>query len=175
MTETITITGGGLTGLSLAIALRNRGVPVILHEAGNYPRHRVCGEFISGISQQTLETLGITETLGDALRHTDVAWFSGDRLLRKNKLPAPALAISRHLLDDRLRHLAEKLGTEIHTNSRQLPAPGKPASIWTAGRRPTRGKWIGLKAHLRDITTTAHLEMHSGPTGYLGITPVENG
>lgn len=175
LTETITINGGGLTGLSLAIALRNRGVPVILHEAGNYPRHRVCGEFISGVSPQTLDALGISETLSDALRHTDVAWFAGDRLLRKNKLPAPALGISRQLLDDRLQRLAEKLGAEIHTGSRQLPEPGKPASVWTAGRRPTRGKWIGLKAHIRNIASTAHLEMHSGPTGYLGITPVENG
>ncbi len=175
MTETITINGGGLTGLSLAIALRNRGVPVILHEAGTYPRHRVCGEFISGISPQTIETLGIAEALSDALHHIDIAWFAGDRLLRKNKLPTPALGISRHLLDDRLQHLAKKLGAEILTNSRQIPEPGKPAAVWAGGRRPTRGKWIGLKAHTRNIPSSAHLEMHSGSTGYLGITPVENG
>ncbi|QTN33732.1 hypothetical protein HZ994_15905 [Akkermansiaceae bacterium] len=175
MTETIKIHGGGLTGLSLAIALRNRGVPVILHEAGTYPRHRVCGEFISGISRQTIETLGISEPLEDALRHTDVAWFAGNRLLRENKLPEPALGISRHLLDNRLQQLAKGLGAEIRTLSRQHTEPGKPATVRTAGRRPTRGKWIGLKAHVRNIPTGAHLEMHSGPTGYLGITPVENG
>jgi 2-polyprenyl-6-methoxyphenol hydroxylase-like FAD-dependent oxidoreductase len=38
-----------------------------------------------------------------------------------------------------------------------------------------QGGWIGLKAHIRGISTTAHLEMHSGPRGYLGITPVEDG
>lgn len=175
MSETITITGGGLTGLSLAIALRKNGVAVALHEAGAYPRHRVCGEFISGVSRETLETLGIAETLADAHLHRSVTWFSGDTLLRENTLPTPALALSRHLLDDRLQRLATALGVEIHTASRRKMNPGQPGEVWTAGRKPAKGEWIGLKAHIRGISTTAHLEMHSGPRGYLGITPVEDG
>ena len=47
----LTIAGGGLAGLSLAIALRRHGVDVTVYEAGNYPRHRVCGEFISGVAE----------------------------------------------------------------------------------------------------------------------------
>ena len=43
----VTIIGGGLAGLTLGIGLRQRGVPVTISEAGDYPRHRVCGEFIS--------------------------------------------------------------------------------------------------------------------------------
>ena len=73
MSETITINGGGLTGLSLAIALRKHGVAVTLHEAGTYPRHRVCGEFISGVSRDTLETLGIADAFMDAKHHRSVA------------------------------------------------------------------------------------------------------
>ncbi len=173
--ETIIITGGGLTGLSLAIALRKYGVTVVLHEAGSYPRHRVCGEFISGVSGETLEALGIAETLADAHLHRSVTWFSGDTLLRENILPTPALAISRHLLDDRLQKLATELGVEIHTRSRRKMNSGQPGDVWTTGRKPAKGEWIGLKAHIRGISTTAHLEMHSGPRGYLGITPVEDG
>jgi 2-polyprenyl-6-methoxyphenol hydroxylase-like FAD-dependent oxidoreductase len=45
-TKPITIVGGGLAGLTLGIGLRRRGVPTTLWEAGHYPRHRVCGEFI---------------------------------------------------------------------------------------------------------------------------------
>jgi 2-polyprenyl-6-methoxyphenol hydroxylase-like FAD-dependent oxidoreductase len=175
LTETITISGGGLTGLSLAIALRKHGIPVVLHEAGNYPRHRVCGEFISGISQSTLSALGIAEALADAQLHRSVTWFSGNSLLRENLLPEPALAISRHLLDDRLRKLATESGAVIHTGSRMKMKPHQPGHVWTAGRKPAKGKWIGIKAHIRGIPTAAQLEMHSGPQGYLGITPVEDG
>ena len=39
----ITIAGGGLAGLSLGVALRRADVPVVLHEAGRYPRHRATG------------------------------------------------------------------------------------------------------------------------------------
>lgn len=175
LSQQITITGGGLTGLSLAIALRKHGIPVVLHEAGNYPRHRVCGEFISGISQETLTTLGIAEALADAQLHRSVSWFSGNVLLRENSLPEPALAISRHLLDDRLQKIATASGVEIRTGSRMNMTPHQPGHVWTAGRKPAKGKWIGLKAHIRGIVTTAHLEIYSGPRGYLGITPVEGG
>lgn len=175
MTEEITIIGGGLTGLSLAIGLRAKGIPVTLHEAGQYPRHRVCGEFISGVSQETLARLGISSALADAARHSTVSWFRGNSLLRENRLPTPALSISRHLLDDRLRQLATDQGATIHTRSRQKITPDTPGTVWAAGRKPVNGTWIGLKAHIRGFETTSHLEMHSGSIGYLGITPVENG
>lgn len=174
MPETTTIIGGGLTGLSLAIALRKNGMPVVLHEAGTYPRHRVCGEFISGISQSTLETLGIPDVLSDALQHTSITWFAGDRETRRHILSEPALGLSRHLLDERLQAIARDLGAEVHTKSRIKPEPDKPGTVWCAGRKPTVGKWIGLKAHVCGITNGSDLEMHTGKSGYLGITPVED-
>ena len=47
--QPIEIVGGGLAGLSLGLALRQQDIPVTLFEAGSYPRHRVCGEFITGL------------------------------------------------------------------------------------------------------------------------------
>ena len=35
------VVGGGLAGLTLGVALRQRDVPVTLCEAGSYPRQRV--------------------------------------------------------------------------------------------------------------------------------------
>jgi len=62
----ITIAGGGLAGLALGISLRRHDVPVTLLEAGNYPRHRVCGEFLCGVHDETLDALGIGDLLTGA-------------------------------------------------------------------------------------------------------------
>ena len=97
----ITIVGGGLAGLSLGIALRRRGVPVNFHEAGVYPRHRVCGEFISGVSQCTFDSLGIGDLFDDAKEHRSTAWFFRDRRILSTQLPG-GLGISRFALDERL-------------------------------------------------------------------------
>jgi len=51
--RSVEVVGGGLAGLSLGLALRRRGVPVTVWEAGHYPRHRVCGEFITGLDRAT--------------------------------------------------------------------------------------------------------------------------
>jgi flavin-dependent dehydrogenase len=171
----ITIIGGGLTGLSLAIALRRHGIPVLLHEAGSYPRHRVCGEFISGVSRQTLDNLGITAVLSDALVHQSVCWFSGDQKVRRTVIKTPALAISRFLLDQRLYEMAIANGVAIHTQSRQSIEADATGMVRANGRIPAPGSWIGIKAHIKGIAPSASLEMHSGPIGYLGITQVEEG
>ena len=65
----VRVAGGGLAGLAVAAGLRRQGVPVVVDEAGSYPRHRVCGEFVSGVSGETLERLGIGRVFDDAQRH----------------------------------------------------------------------------------------------------------
>jgi menaquinone-9 beta-reductase len=168
------IAGGGLAGLSLAVALRQRGVPVTVLEAGSYPRHRVCGEFISGVSNETLEFLGIRDLFDDARRHSTLCWHERGRVLHRDVLPEPALGISRFELDDRLRKRVEDLGGEVTTGVRARPVP-KEGLVWAAGRRPRPGTWIGLKTHVRGLPMSADLEMHTGRNGYAGLAAVEDG
>lgn len=170
----ITIAGGGLAGLSLAVALRQRNVPVTVLEAGNYPRHKVCGEFISGVSQQTLETLGIAALFDDAQRHRSLRWHLRGRLIHHDTLKTPALGISRYALDDRLRARVIALGGQIQTGIRAVPQM-REGEVWAAGRKPQNGPWIGLKAHVRGLPMTADLEMHAGQNGYVGLAGVEDG
>jgi flavin-dependent dehydrogenase len=169
----ITIAGGGLAGLSLAIALRLRGVDVTVLEAGHYPRHRVCGEFISGVTEETLRALGIADVFDDARRHVTLAWHDRGRCFFNDKLPHPALGVSRFLLDDRLCEKFIALGGELRAGTRARPEAAE-GFVWAAGRRPRPGRWIGLKAHVR-MTTNSDLEMHSGSNGYAGLAGVEDG
>jgi 2-polyprenyl-6-methoxyphenol hydroxylase-like FAD-dependent oxidoreductase len=170
----ITIAGGGLAGLALACALRRYEVPVMVLEAGNYPRHRVCGEFISGVSEETLAALGIAPLFADALKHRSLAWFENGRLIHRDHFKDAALGISRYLLDERLRQLLDVTGGVIQTGVRARPEP-RDGFVWTAGRRPRKGQWVGLKAHVRIPEKSADLEMHAGGNGYAGLAGVEDG
>ncbi len=170
----ITIAGGGLAGLSLAVALRRHEVPVTVLEAGSYPRHRVCGEFISGVTGETLEKLGIAELFDGALSHRSLCWYDGGHLLLSDKLKNPAHGISRYVLDQRLRERVVALGGKVKTGERARPEP-EDGYIWAAGRRPRNGQWIGLKAHVRHTKLAADLEMHAGSNGYAGLAGVEDG
>lgn len=169
----LTIAGGGLAGLSLGIALRQRGVDVTIIEAGRYPRHRVCGEFISGVTRETLTALGIADLLADARRHVSLSWHDRGRLVRTENLPQAASGISRHALDERLAERFQQLGGRLRCVERARPEPAE-GFVWAAGRRARPGRWIGLKAHVR-IATTTDLEMHSGTNGYCGLAGVEDG
>ena len=169
----IEIVGGGLAGLALGIALRRREVPVILREASTYPRHRVCGEFINGVTFETLENLGITHLFSDALQHEKTRWWMGDEKILEAKLSKPALGMSRWKMDERLRKEFEQIGGELSLNDR-VEREAMEGRVWTAGRKLEKGTpWLGLKAHFEGVPLDGYLEMHLGNGGYVGLTPIE--
>jgi flavin-dependent dehydrogenase len=170
----IEIIGGGLAGLSLGLALRRAGVPVTLFEAGGYPRHRVCGEFISGLSAATIARLGLDPFLHDALRHDEVAWFINGRLARTQRLPSPAHALSRHLLDARLARALADSGGHLRTHTR-VARNADAGCVFTTGRRRSQSPWLGLKIHARNLPLHCDLELHLGGEAYIGLTQVEDG
>jgi menaquinone-9 beta-reductase len=170
----IEIIGGGLAGLSLGLALRRSGVAVTIHEAGSYPRHRVCGEFITGLAATTIERLGLGRILSDALLHREVAWQISDREPQIQQLPAAALGISRYRLDARLAEEFVRAGGDLHSHSRRSDESDAPGRVFATGRRrQTSSPWIGLKIHARNLALTRDLEMHLGEECYVGLSRIE--
>jgi flavin-dependent dehydrogenase len=175
MNERIEIIGGGLAGLSLGLALRREEIPVTLHEAGTYPRHRVCGEFITGLAASTIERLGLEPMLAGALRHHEVAWFLNEQPARIQKLPSPALGLSRYRLDARLADAFRAAGGDLRPNSRMTDLRPLAGRVFATGRRRAPSPWLGLKVHVRRLRLERDLELHLGTEAYVGLSAVEDG
>ena len=180
----ITIVGGGLAGLTLGIGLRQRGVPVTIWEAGKYPRHRVCGEFISGNGQAVLERLGLLARFeqAGAVRARTVMFVCGANRSPVRQLAAPALCLSRHAMDTLLAESFQQLGGELLVNTRWTSGESHEGVVHAAGRRTQSAKrnprWFGVKAHVSrasPVNLEADLEMHLSPDGYIGVNRINGG
>jgi 2-polyprenyl-6-methoxyphenol hydroxylase-like FAD-dependent oxidoreductase len=180
----ITIVGGGLAGLTLGIGLRQRGVPVTIWEAGRYPRHRVCGEFISGNGQAVLARLGLLARIHEAgAVPARTAMFScGSSRSAVRTLAAPALCLSRHALDALLAEMFQQAGGELRANARWTSADEREGLVRASGRRTHPAekspRWFGVKAHVprgHPMNLEADLEMHVSRDGYIGVNRIGNG
>jgi flavin-dependent dehydrogenase len=170
----ITIIGGGLSGLALGAALQRAGVPTTIREAGTYPRHRVCGEFIAGLASKDTDSLDLQPSLADARHLSTVAWFYNGSRICGHRLPKYALGLSRLKLDARLAGRFESAGGNLQTGCR-VPLEGdRPGMVWTTGHRPKRAPFLGLKAHVRGLHLTADLEMHLTNWGYIGLCKIDD-
>jgi 2-polyprenyl-6-methoxyphenol hydroxylase-like FAD-dependent oxidoreductase len=172
----IRIVGGGLAGLSLGIALRQRQIPVTIWEAAGYPRHRVCGEFVNGRGQKVLAKLGLTELLtqAGAIFSTSVKFFLGSSSSPLRFLETSALCLSRFRMDSLLAERFRDLGGELRENCRWHGDPGEAGLVLANGRRlePVENgwRWFGLKVHAHDLELEADLEMHGSSHGYVGLS-----
>jgi flavin-dependent dehydrogenase len=116
----ILVAGGGPAGSSLAIRLARQGHSVTLIERERFPRHKLCGEFISPECIDHLEELGVRDLMlasGGATIAETVFYERGGRgvavpsewLGRKGA----ALSLSRARMDEVLLREAEKRGVEV--------------------------------------------------------------
>ncbi len=171
----IEIIGGGLAGLALGCALRRRNLPVTIFEAGDYPRHRVCGEFISGLDETTIDALALRPFLSDARPHRVVNYHLRDRRLPAFSLPAPAWGISRYALDPRLARAFVASGGTLHTDTRASENETPDGRVLAVGRHRRGPFWVGLKIHIHNLKLADDFEVHLGERAYLGLSKIETG
>jgi len=175
----VIVIGGGPAGSAAAITAARAGARVLLAEAGRYPRHKVCGEFISGEALATLEKLlgGATELLAKAPRIDRARIHIGGRELEGAVTP-PGASISRYDLDCALWQAAQAAGVECRQDARVVSAVAAgdaailkieqqpytaAAAVNASGRWSnlnaspalTRDSWLGLKAHFSEACVTA--------------------
>lgn len=201
----VAIIGAGLAGSAAAIALAQAGQRVALLEQGRYPRHKMCGEFLSPETVPLFQALGVWEAIQAALP----APLTAARLTTPNgqqldlTLPVPALGLSRYRLDALLVARAQAVGAGVRegcpvsavTGSLDegfvvrthegevkarvvLGAWGKRATLdRTLGRSffGQRGGYVALKAHMRGPEPETRTELHGFQGGYCGVNRIEGG
>lgn len=111
----IVIVGAGPAGSATAAALAQLGWQVLLLERDTFPRHKVCGEFLSPEAQATLHTLNLHKAVADtapvALTHATVTTRRG--LTLRTPLPGAAWGVSRFGMDAALATAAVAQGVEL--------------------------------------------------------------
>ena len=129
--DEVLILGGGVAGCAASIALARKGRSVTLIEREPTPRHKVCGEFLSGEALEDLHALGIDlASLGAA--PIDHVRLAAARRAAEAPLPFPAASLTRKALDTAL--IAEAIAAGVRVErGRSVQALGRTASnVWQA-------------------------------------------
>ena len=195
----LAIVGAGPAGSSCAITAARLGARVGLFEAKDFPRHRVCGEFVSAESLDVLAGLlqdvpAAEKLFQGAPRIDRMRLLFGERVIEALVTPA-ALSISRYDLDALLWEAARRAGGEVQANceivgsegdgpflmrtssgsieTRALVVAAGRWSQFTADRTlPPGPRWIGLKAHFQEPWTEPCTDLYFFSDGYCGVQPV---
>jgi len=171
--HSIAILGGGPAGSSAAIAARLEGGAVDLIEKSKFPRHKVCGEFLSPEIEADLERLGVWDAFLGAsparIRRMKLHFGKREKICR---LPDPAWGLSRYTFDALLFDHAQQLGARLVREPSAAPlihAAGRHAS---SSKRGTR--LFGFKAHFEGPADDA-VELFFSQQCYVGVNAVEGG
>lgn len=204
MQDKVLILGGGVAGCAASIALARKGRNVTLIERELSPRHKVCGEFLSGEALEDLRALGIdVATLG--AEPIDYVRLAAARRAAEAPLPFPAASLTRKALDTALIAEAVAAGVRVERGRSVQSLSHGTANLWQAtlddgttyeaptaflatGKHDMRGhsrpkdphRWVAFKMYYRlSAAQTADLAGASELTlysgGYGGIQPVEDG
>ena len=109
----VVVVGGGLAGLTSSLHLSRLGIDVTLVEKNNFPRHKVCGEYLSNEVLPYLNYLGIDpfEKGAKKIKNFELSSVGGDTV--KASLPLGGFSISRYSLDEMMLNKAKDQGVVV--------------------------------------------------------------
>jgi flavin-dependent dehydrogenase len=197
----VIIVGGGLAGLSCAIHLSKHNISVLLIEKNNYPKHKVCGEYISN---EVLPYLNFLEIDVFNLGAKKINQFELSTQQSKHisaPLPLGGFGISRYCLDNAMAKKAKEQHVEIIQDTVEdiqflnnnftvqtkssgtlqskivIGAYGKRANLDVKlNRRFIKNKspFLAVKTHLKGEFPSNTVALHNFKGGYCGVSKVEN-
>lgn len=109
------IVGAGPAGSAAARLLAQAGWRIALVEKAEFPRRKVCGEFISATTGPVLKACGVADAFAAAAGPlvTRVGAYAGDRVLAAPEEKAWGRALGREHLDLMLRDAALAAGSQL--------------------------------------------------------------
>jgi flavin-dependent dehydrogenase len=109
----VVIIGGGLAGLTSAIHLSKFGLKVTLIEKNEYPKHKVCGEYVSNEVLPYYQWLGLEISVLKPSTISKVAFSTAKGKMISGDLLLGGFGISRFELDHYLFEKAIENGCQI--------------------------------------------------------------
>ncbi len=197
----VIIIGGGLAGLSSAIHLSNHGFRVLVLEKNSYPKHKVCGEYISNEVLPYLDYLGIDVFKLGAKKINKFELSTAKNKLIKSDLPLGGFGISRYCLDNALakkaksnhvkiiqdsvvdiQFLNDEFSVETKNNSIYkskivIGAYGKRSNIDIKLNRKfikNKSPYLAVKTHVKGNFPSNLVALHNFEGGYCGVSKVED-
>lgn len=192
----LAVLGAGPAGSATAISAASSGAKVLLLERGRFPRHKVCGEFVSAESLDILRWLlspADQRLISQAPQIQRSRIFLDGAELSAEVDPAAA-SISRFDLDAALWRSCLAHGIDARENSAVQSIEGRtpfvvhtqsgqfePAAVvnatgrWsnlTPRRIAGRDRCVGLKAHFCEANPSASVDLYFFDGGYCGVQPV---
>ena len=189
------IVGGGPAGLAAAIALRQKGLDVLVADALRPPIDKACGEGLMPDARKDLAALGIQVTAHDGAPFDGIAFLSRHHHAAAHFERGSGIGIRRLRLHSLLVARCHELGVRLAwstrvrvTEKQPLLLDGEPCAyrylIGADGQSSRVRQAIGLgqgKIFSRRFGTRCHyqvkpwsrmVEVHWGDLGQAYITPV---
>jgi menaquinone-9 beta-reductase len=197
------VVGSGPAGAACALRLARMGASVALVDEREFPREKLCGEYLNLGTIRELRALGLGEELeGAATELHGMRLFVHDEIASFPISP-PAWSIARTVLDERLRAAALAAGAQslwgrltnievgdtrvaLHLRDREgasrvirvryaVGADGMRSTVAHLCRltKPPDNTLFAIGGHHPTMSLGTSLEIYISPRGYLALNPLD--